>query len=268
MLTNWLQDSEGGISVQPEWISSGVHALFSFRDKKEDSAVGLDIGFHDRLDADVTLANRRRVAKALGQELESFVFVRQVHGTDVIAVDRNHRGMGALSYEPDRIPGDALMTNEPHVTLAILTADCVPILFYDPVRRVAAAAHSGWRGTVGHICVKVVEAMRDTYGTKPKDVLVSIGPSIRKCCYEVDDKVAKEAKGQFPAGVLLPRFGRAGRYLFNMQGAIRADLEKNGVLPSHIEDTGLCTSCRVEHLFSHRREAGKAGRQVAAIVLT
>ncbi|MFD1677306.1 peptidoglycan editing factor PgeF [Alicyclobacillus fodiniaquatilis] len=264
MLTNWHQEQDGGICVQPAFTRLGVHALFSFRHHPQQSDEDLDVAFHQRLAHEKTRENRQYVAQQLGMPLANFVFVQQVHGTEVLTVDAAACGNG-MDASARRIAADALLTNEKCVALAILTADCVPVLFYDPVSQVIGAAHSGWRGTVGHISVKVLETMKRQYHTRMEDVFVSIGPSIRRCCYEVDDVVAKPMQAAFSRPVLFPRFKRPGKYLLSMQAAIREDIERQGVPPAQIEDSGVCTSCRVKHLFSHRREQGEAGRQMAVI---
>ncbi|WP_371826315.1 peptidoglycan editing factor PgeF [Alicyclobacillus fastidiosus] len=267
VLTNWSQQ-QSSIGVQPEWTDAGVRALFTFRHHPEDATRSLNFAFQDGTSPEATVANRALVAAQMGVDVESLVFIRQVHGTDVAVVGAAHRGMGVLSSDADRIAADAMVTDDIGITLCILTADCVPVLFYDPVHRAVGAAHSGWRGTVGHICDRVVEAMTREFGTRASDLRVSIGPSIRSCCYEVDDVVAEPVTRAFArAQVITPRFGKPGKYWFSMQGAIRFDLEQLGVPRDAIEDTGLCTSCRVNHLFSHRREQGRAGRLAALIAL-
>lgn len=269
MLTHWV-GSHGGMGVRPKWCNADVQAMFSFRHDDSADRLDLDVGFHEhsREDChDTTISNRHKIARALGLDLRHFVFVRQVHGTDVAVVDASHRGMGATSFDENRFAADAVVTDTPDVAIAILVADCVPILFYDPVRRVVGAAHSGWRGTVGHVANKVIDTMTQRFGSRVDDIQVSIGPSIRRCCYEVDDTVADKARTEFSPLMAMPRFRSPGKYLFSMQSAIRMDLSGMGVLNDRIEDVGLCTACRVDHLFSHRREHGKTGRQLAVISL-
>lgn len=257
----------GGIGVRPQWVTSKVRALFTFR--HDDSVTGndLDIGFHERISHEATLINRQLVAERLGLSLHDFVFVKQVHGTDVLMADDTHRGIGAFDATSPRTPADAIVTGTKGLAIAILVADCVPVLFYDPIREVIAAAHSGWRGTVGHISSVVVDHMVSRFGSRPEDILVSIGPSIRRCCYEVDDVVANPARAAFGERVLIPKFNQPGKYWFSMQDAIRMDLERHGIMPTHIEDVGLCTASRLNHLFSHRKEQHQAGRQMAVISL-
>lgn len=266
VLTNW-SEIDAGIGVHPQFVSHGVRALFSFRHHPMASDIGLDVGFHPSTPPDITVTNREFIAECFNQPLSNFVFVRQVHAFEVLQVEQLHRGLGAVEDAVDLPQADAMITNQNDTALAILTADCVPVLFFDPVVRAIGAAHSGWRGTVAHISARVVEAMREAYGSKPEDIRVSIGPSIRQCCYEVDDMVADPIREAFPPSVLFARFRHAGKYWLSLQAAIRADLRDVGVPDVFIEDTGVCTSCRVNHLFSHRREHGVTGRQMAAIVL-
>ncbi|WP_245630109.1 peptidoglycan editing factor PgeF [Alicyclobacillus acidiphilus] len=266
MLTN-IFGRHGGIGVRPTWATPEVRAMFSCRHDDSDKMADLDVGFHGRVAVERAVANRDRVAHALGMTLDAFVFVRQVHGSHIFHAGVEHRGLGARAVAGDRPEADAIVTNAPGVALAVLVADCVPVLFFDPVQRVVAAAHSGWRGTVAGISGRVVSDMQTRYGSNPADIRVAIGPAMRQCCYEVDDHVASRVIGTDMELALRSRFGRPGKYWFSMPDAIRADLAHHGIEPSHVDDTGLCTSCRVEHFFSHRVEQGQSGRQMAVIAL-
>lgn len=265
MLRNW-RGIDGSVGVQPRFVDGGVRALFSFRHHPIASDVGLDVAFHERISPENTVMNREYIAECIGEPLNHFAFVRQVHGDHVLRVTEQKSDVSMDADAGNK--ADAMITNEKHVPLAILVADCVPVLFYDPVVGAIGAAHSGWRGTVAHIARKVIDTMSDAYGSDPMDIRVSIGPSIRRCCYEVDEVVAEPVRREFEAPVLFRRFQKSEKYWFSMQGAIRSDLLQAGIPSSLIEDTGVCTSCRVNHLFSHRREQGRAGRQMATIVLT
>jgi YfiH family protein len=136
---------------------------------------------------------------------------------------------------------------------------------FDRGRRAVAAVHSGWRGTVGGIAGRVIEHLREAYGSRPDDVEVWLGPSIRSCCYEVDERVADEVRRVFGHTPLQPRFARPGKYWLSLQACIRQDLVRHGVRPEDIHDTGVCTACRTRHLFSHRAEHGRTGRLLGAI---
>lgn len=267
LLTN-IYGRHGGIGVRPTWATARVRAMFSCRHGDSLASSDLDVGFHGRVSTEDAISHRQQISKELGVPLDQFVFVRQVHGANIFDATAEHRGLGSRNASDPRPEADAIVTNVPGVALAILVADCVPVLFFDPVVGVIAAAHSGWRGTVSGISGRVIEHMVERYGSQPRDIRVSIGPSMRQCCYEVDDRVAEHVVGGPFEAALRARFRRVGKYMFSMPDAIRIDLLRQGVDVQHIEDTGLCTSCRANHFFSHRREAGNAGRQIGVISLT
>ncbi|MCL6453058.1 MAG: peptidoglycan editing factor PgeF [Alicyclobacillus sp.] len=271
MLHRWSQRSPAGImEVAAAWSKAGVRASFSFRTGGVSKAPwqSLNLGYHVGDDPARVEENRRRWSERGFGDLADWVVGEQVHGNQVAVVDRRHRGAGSTTDHAPIAGCDALVTNEPGLTLVVLTADCVPILFHDPVRRVVAAAHSGWRGTVSHIAVKVVERMSAEFGSRPEDLRVALGPSIRRCCYEVDEAVAGPVRAAFGEKPLVARHGSEERYWLSLQACIRMDLLNASVLDAHIDDVGVCTACHREHLFSHRAEAGKTGRQCGAIVLS
>jgi polyphenol oxidase len=211
--------------------------------------------------------NRRRSLAHLGLPLHSAVMAGLVHGNRVVAVTGEEGpGQDAVRLVPDC---DALITDRAGLALVVTAADCVPVFLYDPVRRAVGAVHAGWRGTVAGICAAAVEAMAETYGCEPGEIHAAVGPSIGPCCYEVDEAVAGPVrayygKGDSSEGLLLP--GRApGKYMLDLWAANRQDLLRAGVL--HVSVSGACTACGVDRLFSHRAEAGTAGRGAAVIAL-
>lgn len=227
----------------------------------------LNLGYHVNDDPELVEANRGICAGWLGGELADWVVPEQVHGTAVAAVGRQDAGRGSTK-DSHPVPGvDALVTNQPGITLTVLSADCVPILFFDPVAKVIGAAHSGWKGTVGHIAREVLDVMQRSFGSSVADVDVWLGPSVRRCCYEVNDVVAAPVIQEFGAKPLIQRHHRPGKYLLSLQACIRADLVKSGVLPGHIHDVGVCSACRTDVLFSHRAEHGRTGRFMGAVRL-
>ncbi len=202
-------------------------------------------------------ANRRRAFGALGLSYESMADVWQVHGTDTVRVNGpNHGG------EP--IKADGLITDQPGVALFLRFADCVPILYFDPVHHALGIAHAGWRGTVNGAAASPVKAMAEAYGARPADLIVGIGPSIGPDHYEVGAEVTAAAHRAFPdpEGLLIEREGRT---YFDLWAANARALREAGV--EQIEVAGICTACHTEHFFSHRAEAGKTGRFGAVIAL-
>lgn len=268
MLTHWEMENGVPLGIMPQWPINGARGLFSFRHGGVSGSpfARLNVGLHVGDDEGVVRINRERCANILGVSLPSFVFAEQPHGHRVAVVDEMHRGCGALDVSTAIADVDALVTQSSEVTLAVIVADCVPILFYDPVRRVVATAHSGWKGTLNHISRNVIETMTSSFGCYPKDVLACIGPSIRRCCYEVDEKVAYPMQQTFGRRIVTPRFGVAGKWWLSLQSAVKQDLHMAGV--QAIWDYGLCTSCRTNDLFSHRKELGQTGRFLGAIRLT
>lgn len=202
-------------------------------------------------------ANRRRAFGALGLSYESMADVWQVHSADTVRVDGpNHGG------EP--IKADGLITDQPGVALFLRFADCVPILYFDPVHHALGIAHAGWRGTVNGAATSPLKAMAEAYGARPADLIVGIGPSIGPDHYEVGAEVTAAVHRAFPGpeGLLIEREGRT---YFDLWAANARALREAGV--EQIEVAGICTACHTEHFFSHRAEAGQTGRFGAVIAL-
>jgi polyphenol oxidase len=223
------------------------------------------MGYHVDDDCFHVLHNRRLAAKTVGGVVDDWVVGQQVHGTRVHVVDESDRGRGGNPQSTAIEQVDALVTNIPGITLVVMTADCVPILFYDPVHQAIGTAHSGWKGTVGHVTQSVIQAMQDTYGTEARDIRVSLGPSIRACCYEVNSLVQTPITQQFGSRPLQKSFRHPEKYMLSLHKCILDDLRTLGVRSEHVEDTGVCTACNTHTLFSHRAEHGRTGRQLGAI---
>jgi len=192
------------------------------------------------------LENRRRLAAALGTDPASFVFARQVHGAGVRVVGERDRGSGAYSLD-DAIDGaDALVTSTPGVTLAILTADCLPVVLHDPVAGVLACVHAGWRGTVAGVTAAAVAALRDL-GSRPADVIAGLGPAIAGDRYQVGPDVHEAVTAAFGAAAqafLRPDL-RPGappdRWLLDVSGANRHALLEAGVPAARIHASSTPT---------------------------
>lgn len=218
-------------------------------------------------DPKAVLANRKSWSDSIGADAARWVCAQQVHGSVCAVVAEADAGRGADSFG-SAIPGtDALVTATPGLPLAVFCADCVPVLLYDPVRRVVAAAHAGWRGTVGMVVVEVVRTMQDRFGCRPEDLLAGIGPSIGPCCYEVGPEVlaAWWATGLDPSGTA-ERVVNGGRH-FDLWQANRLALLAAGVPDTQIESAELCTCCAPDVFFSHRSRQDPPGRMAAVIML-
>lgn len=227
-----------------------------------------NIGFSGETDSRLIRENRLALADAVGFPPESWVTAHQVHSANVTVVTGKEAGRGSMDKE-SRLPDtDALITNEPGVCLMVLSADCVPVLLYDPVRKVVAAVHAGWRGTVAQIVVRTVTAMVEQFGCYPADIRAGIGPSIGKCCFEVGEEVATHFRGLFPGNERIVSVGeKAGKYQVDLWEANRQELLGAGLMAGHIEVAGMCSVCHPEHFFSYRRDGKSAGRFGAGIML-
>ncbi|NOU76134.1 peptidoglycan editing factor PgeF [Paenibacillus sp. LMG 31458] len=234
----------------------------------------LNSGLHVNDVPEHVVRNRELIAEAVGQPFEAFTYAEQVHGNEVTIVSLQEKGMGRASRETAIQAKDGFITNEKGIVLCAQFADCVPLFFYDPVKRVAGLAHAGWKGTVLNISMATISLMTHTFGSQPTDIRAAIGPSIRACCYEVDETVANrvnqvlkdiKASSEERQAVMVDKGN--GKYMLNLQELNRKLLLQAGILSSHIEVSQLCTSCSTDLFFSHRKEGGSTGRMIAWIGL-
>lgn len=196
------------------------------------------------------------------------VSVNQVHGTEILTIDRRVTNWETFDSTAHSEGYDAIVTNQPNLLLSIQTADCVPVLFLDEVRRVVAVAHAGWRGTLAGIVTKTLQVMQDRFRCHPRTIRVAIGPSIGVCCYEVDGTVLTPLKRAFPSWSEMVDGGSRSRAHLDLRGLNRWQLEEAGVSPSRIETVNLCTSCRPELFYSYRRDGKGTSRMTSGIGLT
>ncbi|MCW5724177.1 MAG: peptidoglycan editing factor PgeF [Maricaulaceae bacterium] len=212
-------------------------------------------------DAARVAKNRERVRKALG--LQALVFARQVHGRTVLRVDSApENGAGAGE-------GDALITDRPGLGLVAQTADCTPVLLFDPVRPAVAAVHSGWRGAVQDIAGETVRAMRSAYGSDPQRLFAAIGPAVSKANYRVGPEVLEEFARVFSGldeGLTGPRDAEGGAVL-DVSEAVRRQLVSAGLRPGNIERIPLCTFADQRFFSSRRARGGPFGGQGGVIGL-
>ena len=148
----------------------------------------------------------------------------------------------------------------------VLSADCVPVLLFEPEKRVVAAVHAGWRGTAAEIVGVTVRVMQEHFGCDLQRVVAAIGPSIGKCCFEVGEEVARVFQQLFPGNQAIVGLGKQpGKYQVDLWEANRKELLACGVKNENIEVAGMCSVCHPDLFFSYRREGEKAGRFGAGI---
>lgn len=156
--------------------------------------------------------------------------------------------------------GDALVSNQPGVFLAIRTADCLPILIADPRNRAFAAVHAGWRGAIAGVIPNTLDSMRTHFGSRIEDLQIAIGPGIGPCCFEVGPEVAVQFQPYFP-----DREDLTQKTKVDLAETVIRQLRRNGVRDGRITASGLCTFCDEKRFESYRREREAAGRMVAGI---
>lgn len=248
-----------GFSTRLGGVSTGIFSSMNF---------GADTSPYRDEPANI-LENYKRIAEGIGVDPHSMVVSRQVHKTNIRVVEEADRGKGAF-IPTDYEEIDGLITNKPEITLVTKYADCVPLYLVDPKRRAIGLTHSGWRGTVKKIGKITVEAMQQSFGCRPEDIIAVVGPSICADCYEIGEEVAEEFKKAFMqqgnAKILTTK--ENGKYQCDLWAANRAVFEEAGLKPENIHISGVCTCCNSELLFSHRKTQGKRGSLAAFLSMT
>lgn len=216
------------------------------------------LSFSSSPDKEEIQGNRNLLATALGIPNSNLYFPSQVHTTRVVHVT-SHTSKEELKET------DALISNEKNVGLAVLSADCVPILLYDKKNNAIGAVHSGWRGTVAKILTKTLHEMKLKFGTQGEDVIAGIGPSACVQSYEVGEEVIHLVEDAFGKEGKLLNYQPNKKATFDLWQANKIQLLEFGVKDSSIEISGLCTVLHNKHFFSARQ--GDVGRFAAAIML-
>jgi len=215
---------------------------------------------------DALLENYRRFFAVCGGDRQRAVLSKQVHETTVRLCTAADAGKGL--FAPRDYTADALITNEPNLPLVVFSADCGIILLYDPVRKAIGAVHAGWRGCAAGIVEKTVREMARVFSSRPQDLLAAIGPCIGQCCFETDDDVPdamRAALGE-DAAPYLER--RGAKWHVDLAGLNRRWLLRAGLDSANIDLCGLCTACRQDLFWSHRKSGDARGAQIAMIALS
>ena len=249
-LQHGFSTRKGGVSK--EHLAS-LNLSFSVEDAKEN-----------------VLENFRRIGERFGKTPEDFVLSKQSHETKVLKVGTKDRGKG-ITKDRDYEGIDALITDEKGIILSCFSADCVPILFFDPIHKAIGACHSGWRGTKGKILQNVVEEMRQHFSSNPAEILIAIGPSICKEQYVVSEDLALSFLEDYPdlgedTASPIQRISK-DKFQLDLWDLNRRIALDCGIKEEHISISGYCTMENPELFFSHRYSQGKRGLQGAFICL-
>jgi uncharacterized protein, YfiH family len=248
-----------GFSTRLGGVSSGIFTSMNF---------GTDTSPYQDEPENI-MENYRRITESIGVTLNSVVISKQVHKTNIRIVEETDRGKGLLC-PADYQEIDGLITNFKNITLVTKYADCVPLYFVDPVKKVIGLTHSGWRGTVKKIGKITVEKMESHFGCNPGDIIAVVGPSICVDCFEIGEEVADEFKRAFPDSwkhdILFDQ--ENGKFQCDLWAANRTVLEEAGLMSENIHISGVCTCCNSELLFSHRKTGGKRGSLAAFLAIS
>ncbi len=224
----------------------------------------LNLGLNSGDEHENVIINRRVVSAALGIREDRLIFPKQTHTTTVKVIRENFLSVTVENRRLYLLDTDAMITNLKGVCVAVKTADCVPILLYDPKRMVVAAIHAGWKGTLQNIVVKTIQKMADEFGSYPADIIAGIGPSISPEVYEVGPDVYM----QFDEAYSAPTnpFRKDKRFL-NLWKANQEQLIRAGVPSDQIELARICTLSDPERFYSARRDGVKTGRMGTGIMI-
>ena len=280
-----LQIEQAPVLQRIRWLVHG----FSTREGGVTNCYGapsLNLGFTQHDAREHVLENRRRLLLAVGAATRSqpwpLIANRQFH-SDVTHVVRS------VPTDGEPLAGDGLVTALPGIALAILTADCLPVLLADRKNKVVAAFHAGWRGTVRRIAEKGLGIMRREFGSRPQDISAAIGPGIQSCCYEVGEELKEQFESQFSYSRELFREVQSSdpvrekypllfmnqrapghgdlciKLHLDLREANRRQLIEAGIPAMQIFASANCTACNTKNFFSHRAEKGHTGRMMAVI---
>ncbi|MDR6997984.1 peptidoglycan editing factor PgeF [Neobacillus niacini] len=254
-IQSWMEKFPGlvaGITTKNGGDSEGIYEQ-------------LNMGFHVGDSPVHVCSNREKVADLLQFPLNHWVGAEQTHDIVIQKISKAARGKGSDAYEHSFKATDGFYTNEEGILLTLCFADCVPLFFIAPEKRLIGAAHAGWKGTVNGIASHMIRAFNKE-GINPNQIFVAIGPSICKKCYIVDDRVidfvvkALDDVEKKPYNLV-----NKGQYYLDLREVNRQILMKTGVPDQNILLTGLCSSCDEGEFFSHRRDKGRSGRMMSFI---
>lgn len=223
----------------------------------------LNLGIHRGDSPENVLENYRILGQAVGFAPEDLVFTHQTHTAVVRRVGADDRGQGLFAP----VPGDydGLITDVPGVALIVFSADCTPILLYDPVRRAVGAVHAGWRGTAAGIAANAVGRMCACFGCRPEDIRAAIGPCIGMCCFETGPEVPAAMTAALGEAAQAHIARKGEKYYVNLKEINRLWLSRCGV--TQVELSGDCTRCQPDRFWSHRITGDARGSQAAVIML-
>ncbi|MCK9373520.1 MAG: peptidoglycan editing factor PgeF [Sulfuricurvum sp.] len=240
-------------------LFSDITALFTTRHGgvSKPPFTTANLAFHVGDDPRDVLDNHDMLAKFSGYDRTKLIHMRQIHSDRIVLIDER------INFDtPPEC--DALITNRPYTPLMVMSADCTPILVYDPVQRVIGAIHAGRAGALNAILPKTIERMGETFGSKIEDIRISMGPSIHGCCYEINGQIGAEVKEKGYSEALR----KEGERLFlDVNTVLRQQLDALNLPQEHLEVIAACPACKSDTYFSYRADRQHTGRIAGVIFL-
>lgn len=232
----------------------GLNSIIAAFSSRQDGNMSLCYG-----DTQRSLESRKKFLSSISIDYRDLVCAKQAHGKNVVCVTEIDKGKGALDYDSSVNDTDGFLTDKKNVPIAILTADCLSVFIYDPNKTAIGILHAGWRSTEKNICGQGVRLMQEKFGSRPDDLLVGFGPSIRSCCCQMEN----DFKSNFPFGLI----NRDGGVYMDIALINTRQLVRCGVKEENIFDPKLCTFSENKDFFSFRKEGQGAGRMISVIML-
>lgn len=244
-------------------VPGAVHAFSTrYGGVSTGALASLNLGTHRGDSAENVVENYRILGSAVGFRPEDTVFTKQLHTDIVLRVGRADRGTGL--FREQQTVCDGIITDDPGVALVCFSADCTPILLYDPARGAVGAVHAGWRGTAQGIARKAVEAMTREFGCRPEDIRAAIGPCISRCCFETGPEVPEAMLSALGREAETAIEARGEKFHVDLKALNRMHLQRAGV--QAIDISPDCTMCQPARFWSHRASNGVRGSLAAVIM--
>ncbi len=243
-----------------EFAQQGTIAVMSFRQggKSPSPFNSLNLGLHTDDNKENVLTNRKLFFNSLDINYKNIVTLKQVHSNKVEIVNKPDKGRGALNFNGSLSEADGMVTIETGIPLVVFTADCMPIFFLEPQKRIIGIAHAGWKGTLLKITRNVINIMKD-FGANPANIITGLGPGIGCCCYKIGADLVNKFDNKYIET-------KNENYYLNLSEANKDTLISCGIKKHNIIDSSFCTSCHTEYCFSYRKEK-KTGRMASVIML-
>lgn len=236
-------------------MSKGNYATFNLGIYAGDDAADVD-------------NNRTQLASMVDVNAADLYFPYQLHGCEVFVLNEDFLLKSDLEKTVLLHGIDAMITDRKHICIGVSTADCVPVLIFDPHQSVLAAVHAGWRGTVAHIVRKTIEKMKESFSCDPQNLIAGIFPSISQDCFEVGDEVVSMFRAaDFDLNAIAKQNSETGKIHIDLWNANKLELENTGILSQNIEIAGMCTYKNDKKFFSARRQGIKSGRMITGGIL-